>query len=179
MVLKRYELRKKTCFEQSFAMLAALITALAQPMFTCQPVNRSLISSFCHNDSALVPSHTCQDGAGFHYHTTREHFEKQAHACSTEHKRKEMCPNEPNLCRVLTFDEYCGKYDQSCSVTAECLPYCWDDCYPCNDKGDCETLEAFGVLAAPKAPCFSIYHHAGELVSFHSMAVHLREERQL
>ena len=48
-----------------------------------------------------------------------------------------------------------------CTTDADCLPYCFADCWPCNDAGDCDVLEAFGILAPKGDPrCFSVKNHS-------------------
>ena len=60
--------------------------------------------------------------------------------------------------RTLTKDQYCGGTAQACKKDGDCLSFCYADCYPCNDKSDCDTLVAFGLVADEgDTACFSIY----------------------
>jgi hypothetical protein len=60
--------------------------------------------------------------------------------------------------RALTQDEYCNVKDQQCTKDSDCLLWCYADCYPCNDRANCDTLEAFGLIAPENSTdCFSIY----------------------
>ena len=131
------------------------------PVLTCQPVNRSAVSDFCGNVS--LPPRVCVDAAGFHYGRDGKGYAKQEKQCATHHKAKKTCPNDPSECahETLTKDEWCGRFDQACTTDADCLPDCFADCWPCNDAGDCDLLEAFGILAPKGDPrCFSVKNHS-------------------
>ena len=131
------------------------------PVLTCQPVNRSAVSDFCGNVS--LPPRVCVDAAGFHYGRDAKGYDKQEKQCATHHKAKKTCPNDPSECahETLTKDEWCGRFDQACTTDADCLPDCFADCWPCNDAGDCDLLEAFGILAPKGDPrCFSVKNHS-------------------
>ena len=64
-----------------------LLPASEQPFYTCQPVNRSKVSSFCSN--VTLPTHACYDITGYDYHKDEHRFKKQAAQCSTHKKAKE------------------------------------------------------------------------------------------
>ena len=140
-------------------LLPAIPAILSTPFYTCQAVDRTRVSSFCRGET--LPVRTCVDPAGYKYNKDKHHFEKQARQCDSKHERKNVCPLTPSRCRALTYDEYCGQFDQSCRTDSDCLPTCYSDCYPCNDAADCDTLVAFGVLAAPNdTACFDLYNHS-------------------
>ena len=87
------------------------------------------------------------DATGYPHRSERD-YDKQRGECATEHERENICPNDPSECtaQVFSYEEYCGLYDQNCSRDADCLGYCFGDCYPCNSRSDCEILEGFGVI---------------------------------
>ena len=144
-------------------LLAAPLLAFATKdnFFTCQPVNKSAVDSFCEQLLPSLPTATCVDATGYPHRSERE-YEKQRGECATEHARKQICPNDPSGCtaQVFSYEECCGLYDQNCSRDADCLGYCFGDCYPCNSRSDCEILEGFGVVAPEGAPCFSPHNHS-------------------
>ena len=67
---------------------------------------------------------------------------------------KSICPNDPSRCAPLNQTQYdqrnvslchlvsslklllrfCGGANQPCAHDSQCLPICWDDCFPCNSK---------------------------------------------
>ena len=134
---------------------------MTSSFYTCQPLNHSAVDSFCRDLLPSLPTATCLDAAG--YRKRSEHdYKKQRDECSSEHKRKKTCPNEPSECssQVFSREEYCGVHDQRCTNDDDCIAYCFSDCYPCNDRSDCEILESFGVIAPEGAPCFSPHNHS-------------------
>ena len=129
--------------------------------YTCEPVNASAIDSFCRPLLSRLPKATCVDAAGYRKRSKHE-FEKQHDECSSEHKKKEVCPHDPGRChtQVFTYEEYCGVYDQSCETDADCLAGCYADCFPCNTRSNCDILESFGVIAPEGSRCFSPFNHS-------------------
>lgn len=138
-----------------------MLLSMKDSFFTCQPVNKSAIDTFCTQLLPSLPAATCVDAAGYPQRSERD-YDQQRDECSTAHKRKKTCPNEPSKCttQVFTYEEYCGVYDQQCSSDKDCLGFCFSDCYPCNSRSDCEILEGFGVIAPEGAPCFSPHNHS-------------------
>ena len=137
---------------------AAWMTSKDGPgAFSCIAVDSSKLSSFCRGVPAAKVCDT-GGGAAFPYDRDEATFEKQLKECSTPERRRKMCPNEPSRCAVLNQTQYCGGSDQHCVSTRECLQFCYSDCYPCNDKSDCDTLVAFGVVAQPGGKCWSLYN---------------------
>jgi hypothetical protein len=127
---------------------ALLLPATAKDsVFECIVVNTSALSSFCAPEFNSTPTRVCTDMGGFAYAKTAEGYKKQAAECNGAIRRKEQCSNDPSACRASTQPEYCGARDQSCKHASDCLAICFKDCFPCNDKGDCDTLVAFGLLA--------------------------------
>ena len=138
---------------------AARESRLQDDMYSCMAINSSAVETFCSN--ATLPAKTCVTGDTYNYHKTEKLFRKQAASCSSHKKEAKQCDNDASACKVLSFQEYCGVYDQPCRKAEDCLGFCYSDCYPCNDKSDCDTLVAFGLVAEPGKPCFSVYNHTG------------------
>ena len=134
-------------------------TAAGDSVWDCIDVNASLVSSYCAD--VAKPLRVCSDDGAYSYHKTKAGYDKQAAECSTAHKRKEQCSNNASACEPLTLDAYCGGRDQPCEHAKTCLSYCYDDCFPCNDAGDCDLLVDFGVVASPGAPCWSLMNSTG------------------
>lgn len=138
-------------------------------VFECTEVKPSELSSFCAPDFAnetKTPIKVCTDATGFTYNRSEAGYKKQAKQCEGLIKKRKQCSNDPSACRVLTQPEYCGAKDQVCKRDADCLAYCYADCYPCNAKGDCDTLVAFGLVAAEgDTNCFSVYNSSSQAAS--------------
>jgi hypothetical protein len=132
----------------------------------------SAVDSFCEPLLPRLPKKTCVDAAGYRPRSKKE-YEKQSKECSSEHKRKETCPNDPSKCKSqeFSFEEYCGVFDQSCRTDDDCLGWCYGDCFPCNTRDNCDILESFGVIAPEGTPCFSPFNHSAGLSEIASRAV--------
>ena len=118
-------------------------------------------SEFCRGVPVPSPGACVDDGSYVANQRTEKSYIKQQGQCSTAHKRREVCPNDPSHCVDDVFNKstWCGQYDQACDLdlgASSCLPYCWTDCFPCNDQSDCSLLVDFGVAAPAGAPCFSL-----------------------
>ena len=130
-----------------------LVAATSSTAWECVDVNASRVSPFCA--STAKPMRVCSDTDEPDYHTQAE-YEKQAGECSSARKRKEQCDNDASRCKPLTKGAYCGARSQPCKHASSCLSYCWADCFPCNERSDCDLLVAFGIAAAAGEPCWSL-----------------------
>ena len=147
---------------------AILLLLLPGPIFAagvwdCLEVNASLVSPFC--SSTATPARVCAT-QNIEYHTGAS-YDKQAKECTTAHKRKKQCDNDSSKCQPLTKDAWCGGRDQPCAAAADCLSYCWADCFPCNSEADCELLVDFGIAAPAGAPCWSLMNSTRSSSSAH------------
>ena len=85
-------------------LLAAPLLAFAtkDSFFTCQPVNKSAIDSFCEQLLPSLPTATCVDATGYQKRSERD-YEKQRGECATEHRRRQTCPNAASGCTAQVF----------------------------------------------------------------------------
>jgi hypothetical protein len=152
-----------TVWAAAVSLLCLCVATSGQDsMYTCVPVNQSQVDSFCDPLLSRLPKKTCVDATGYR-HRSKKGYQKQSKECSTELKRKANCPNDPSecaACQNMTFDEYCGVYDQACETDEDCTGGCYSDCYPCNTRANCDMLEAFGVIEPPGKQCWSPFNHS-------------------
>lgn len=145
-------------------LLLLCVGASCNPSFSCVTVNQSLVSPFC--SSAVLKPRTCSLGPEPDAYTRTAHgFKTQAQQCSTPALAADTCDNDPSACTTLSFNEYCDVSAPLCETDADCLPFCYTDCYPCNLKADCNEFVDFGIVAKPGAPCSSVHNHTATLAS--------------
>ena len=142
-------------------LIATPLAIAGDSLYKCTPVNQSAIDPFCSQVLPLLPRKTCVDATGYRKRSATG-YKKQRDECSSAKKRESMCPNEPFKCssQIFSYKEYCGVYDQRCESDSDCVGFCFGDCFPCNDRGDCEILQSFGVIAPDGSPCFSPHNHS-------------------
>ena len=146
-----------------YALVISLIYALVPVVshtdspWTCVQTNTSNSSQFC-SDVKIAPLLCTSDNIFDDNQRSAKGFTKQKLQCKTKGSRKKVCPNDPTKCKYDVFNQttYCGGNGQTCSTDDNCLSYCYDDCYPCNTRENCDLLVSFGIAAPPNAPCFSL-----------------------
>ncbi len=141
----------KSAFSSSDSIFSCTSTANAS----------ALASPFCTDVPIPTPGVCTDDGIWDSNQRSEEKFKEQSKQCDTEESKKKTCPNDPSQCKFDVFNKttFCGANDQVCQdpgSSSSCLAYCYADCYPCNDKSDCDLLVSFGVVAQDGDPCFSL-----------------------
>ena len=137
----------------------------SESAFKCVTVDQSRVSPFC--SKAVLKARTCSLGSEPDaYSRTAYGFKTQSAQCSTPELAAAVCDNNSSACTTLTFDEYCDATAPLCDSDADCLPFCYADCYPCNLKADCDEFVDFGVVAKSGAPCSSVHNHTTAVLAF-------------
>ena len=157
----------------AFTVLTSSSTSTSLPAppsssaWTCNFTNLTKPSTFCA--PVPVPPSVCTDDGTFDDNQrSKSYYKKQQDQCSSLKKKKSVCPNSPDLCQrdILNQTSFCGGHDQSCQTSSSCLSYCYNDCYPCNTRSDCDLLVGFGILALPNQTCFSLEAAGQGLLSY-------------